>query len=67
MKASGRRKNPKKKLADRSRCAGSCWLLAGANIYGSRNAAENAVPQVEVVKAVRSVMCSKQWKPAELL
>lgn len=27
--------------------------VAGANIYGSRNAAENVIPQVEVVKAVR--------------
>ena len=27
--------------------------VAGANICGSRNTAENAVPQIEVVKAVR--------------
>ena len=52
MKVSGKKKKSKKKLV-----IGVCILavaaVAGANIYGSRNAAENAVPQIEVVKAVR--------------
>ena len=52
MKANGRKKKSKKKLV-----IGGGGLVvaavAGANIYGSRNAAENVIPQVEVVKAVR--------------
>ena len=52
MKVSGKKKKSKKKLV-----IGVGILVvaavAGANIYGSRNAAENAVPQIEVVKAVR--------------
>ena len=52
MKANGRKKKSKKKLV-----IGVGVLAvaagAGANIYGSRNAAENVIPQVEVVKAVR--------------
>ena len=52
MKANGRKKKSKKK-----RVIGVGVLavaaVAGANIYGSRNAAENVIPQVEVVKAVR--------------
>ena len=52
MKANGRKKKSKKKLV-----IGVGILVvaavAGANIYGSRNAAENVIPQVEVVKAVR--------------
>ena len=52
MKVSGKKKKSKKKLV-----IGVCILavaaVAGANIYGSRNAAENAVPQIKVVKAVR--------------
>ena len=52
MKANGRKKKSKKKLV-----IGVGVLVvaavAGANIYGSRNAAENVIPQVEVVKAVR--------------
>ena len=52
MKVSGKKKKSKKKLV-----IGVGILVvaavAGANIYGSRNAAENVVPQIEVVKAVR--------------
>ena len=52
MKANGRKKKSKKKLV-----IGVGVLVvaavAGANIYGSRNAAENVIPQIEVVKAVR--------------
>lgn len=52
MRVSGKKKKSKKKLV-----IGVGILVvaavAGANIYGSRNAAENAVPQIEVVKAVR--------------
>lgn len=52
MKVSGKKKKSKKKLV-----IGVGILVvaavAGANIYGSRNVAENAVPQIEVVKAVR--------------
>lgn len=52
MKANGRKKKSKKKLV-----IGVGVLVvaavAGANIYGSRNAAENVIPQVEVVKTVR--------------
>ena len=52
MKVSGKKKKSKKKLG-----IGVGILVvvavAGANICGSRNAAENAVPQIEVVKAVR--------------
>ena len=52
MKANGRKKKSKKKLV-----IGVGVLVvaavAGANFYGSRNAAENVIPQVEVVKAVR--------------
>ena len=47
MKANGRKKKSKKKLVI------GVAAVAGANIYGSRNAAENVIPQVEVVKAVR--------------
>lgn len=52
MKVSGKKKKSKKKLV-----IGVGILVvaavAGANIYGSRNVAENAVPQIKVVKAVR--------------
>ena len=52
MKVNGRKKKSKKKLV-----IGVGVLVvaavAGANIYGSRNAAENVIPQVGVVKAVR--------------
>ena len=52
MRVSGKKKKSKKKLV-----IGVGILVvaavAGANIYGSRNAAENAVPQIKVVKAVR--------------
>ena len=52
MRVTGKKKKSKKKLV-----IGVGILVvaavAGANIYGSRNAAENAVPQIEVVKAVR--------------
>ena len=52
MKASGRKKKSKKKLVIGVGVL-AVAAVAGANIYGSRNAAENAVPQVKVVKAVR--------------
>lgn len=52
MKANGRKKKSKKKLVIGVGVL-AVAAVAGANIYGSRNAAENAVPQIEVVKAVR--------------
>ena len=52
MKANGRKKKSKKKLVI-GVGALAVAAVAGANIYGSRNAAENVIPQVEVVKAVR--------------
>ena len=52
MKVSGKKKKSKKKLVIGVSIL-AVAAVAGANIYGSRNAAENAVPQIEVVKAVR--------------
>lgn len=52
MKANGRKKKSKKKLVIGVGVM-AVAAVAGANIYGSRNAAENVIPQVEVVKAVR--------------
>ena len=52
MKVSGKKKKSKKKLGIGVGIL-AVAAVAGANIYGSRNAAENAVPQIEVVKAVR--------------
>ena len=52
MKVSGKKKRSKKKLVIGVGIL-AIAAVAGANIYGSRNAAENAVPQIEVVKAVR--------------
>ena len=52
MKVSGKKKKLKKKLVIGVGIL-AVAAVAGANIYGSRNAAENAVPQIEVVKAVR--------------
>ena len=52
MKVSGKKKKSKKKLVIGVGVL-AVAAVAGANIYGSRNAAENAVPQIEVVKAVR--------------
>ena len=52
MKANGRKKKSKKKLVIGVGVL-AVAAVAGANIYGSRNAAENVNPQVEVVKAVR--------------
>ena len=52
MKANGRKKKSKKKLVIGVGVL-AVAAVAGANIYGSRNAAENAVPQIKVVKAVR--------------
>ena len=52
MKVSGKKKKSKKKIVIGVGIL-AVAAVAGANIYGSRNAAENAVPQIEVVKAVR--------------
>ena len=52
MKVSGKKKKSKKKLVIGVGTL-AVAAVAGANIYGSRNVAENAVPQIEVVKAVR--------------
>lgn len=52
MKANGRKKKLKKKLVIGVGVL-AVAAVAGANIYGSRNAAENVILQVEVVKAVR--------------
>ena len=52
MKVSGKKKKSKKKLVIGVGIL-AVAAVAGANIYGSRNAAENAVPQIEVVKTVR--------------
>ena len=52
MKVSGKKKKSKKKLVIGVGIL-AVAAVTGANIYGSRNAAENAVPQIEVVKAVR--------------
>ena len=52
MKVSGKKKKSKKKLVIGVGIL-AVAAVVGANIYGSRNAAENAVPQIEVVKAVR--------------
>ena len=52
MKANGRKKKSKKKLVIGVGVL-AVAAVAGANIYGSKNAAENVIPQVEVVKAVR--------------
>ena len=52
MKANGRKKKSKKKLVIGVGVL-AVAAVAGDNIYGSRNAAENVIPQVEVVKAVR--------------
>ena len=52
MKVSGKKKKSKQKLVIGVGIL-AVAAVAGANIYGSRNAAENAVPQIEVVKAVR--------------
>ena len=52
MKANGRKKKSKKKLVIGVGVL-AVAAVAGANIYVSRNAAENVIPQVEVVKAVR--------------
>lgn len=52
MKVNGRKKKSKKKLVIGVGVL-AVAAVAGANIYGSRNAAENVIPQVEVVKAVR--------------
>lgn len=52
MKVSGKKKKSKKKLVIGVGIL-AVAAVAGANIYGSRNAAENVIPQVGVVKAVR--------------
>ena len=52
MKVSGKKKKSKKKLVIGVGIL-AVAAVAGANIYESRNAAENAVPQIKVVKAVR--------------
>ena len=52
MKVSGKKKKSKKKLVIGVGIL-AVAAVAGANICGSRNAAENVVPQIEVVKAVR--------------
>ena len=52
MKVSGKKKKSKKKLVIGVGVL-AVAAVAGTNIYGSRNAAENVIPQVEVVKAVR--------------
>lgn len=52
MKANGRKKKSKKKLVIGVGVL-AVAAVAGANIYGSGKAAENVIPQVEVVKAVR--------------
>ena len=52
MKVSGKKKKSKKKLVIGVGIL-AVAAVAGANIYGSRNVAENAVPQIEVVIAVR--------------
>ena len=52
MKVNGKKKKSKKKLVIGVGIL-AVAAVAGANICGSRNAAENAVPQIEVVKAVR--------------
>ena len=52
MKVSGKKKKSKKKLVIGVGIL-AVAAVTGANICGSRNAAENAVPQIEVVKAVR--------------
>ena len=52
MKVSGKKKKSKKKLVIGVGIL-AVAAVAGANICGSRNTAENAVPQIEVVKAVR--------------
>lgn len=52
MKANGRKKKSKKKLVIGVGVL-AVAAVAGANIYGSRNAAENVIPQVEVVKSIR--------------
>ena len=52
MKTNGKKKKSKKKLVIGVGVL-AVAAVAGANIYGSRNTAENLVPQVEVVKAVR--------------
>ena len=52
MKVSGKKKKSKKKLVIGVGIL-AVAAVAGANIYGSRNAAENAVPQIKVVKALR--------------
>lgn len=52
MKVSGKKKKSKKKLVIGVGVL-AVAAVAGANIYGSRNAAENVIPQVEVVKAIR--------------
>ena len=53
MKTNGKKKKSKKKLVIGVGVL-AVAAVAGANIYGSRNVAENAMPQVEVVKAVRN-------------
>ena len=52
MKVSGKKKKSKKKIVIGVGIL-AVAAVTGANICGSRNAAENAVPQIEVVKAVR--------------
>ena len=52
MKVSGKKKKSKKKFVIGVGIL-AVAAVAGANICGSRNTAENAVPQIEVVKAVR--------------
>ena len=52
MKVNGKKKKSKKKLVIGVGIL-AVAAVAGANICGSRNTAENAVPQIEVVKAVR--------------
>ena len=52
MKVSEKKKKSKKKLVIGVGIL-AVAAVAGANIYGSRNVAENTVPQIEVVKAVR--------------
>ena len=52
MKVSGKKKKSKKKLVIGVGIL-AVAAVAGANIYGRRHVAENAVPQIEVVKAVR--------------
>lgn len=52
MKVNGRKKKSKNKLVIGVGVL-AVAAVAGANIYGSRNAAENVIPQVGVVKAVR--------------